>query len=120
MYYPTRPRHWFFRPGDNLAFWHAITNSCHGSAVKEFLVLCNNIYAYVVINQVYYVHVLLYNASTSNVRKYRRHFRSAVEHMRCLFGRVININSRSSPNYAEIFLSLLNRYLAHVTVVNGI
>jgi hypothetical protein len=56
----------------------------------------------------------------SIVWKYRRHFRSAIEHTRCLFGRVININSRSSPNQAEIFLSLCNRYLAHVTVVNGI
>jgi hypothetical protein len=36
--------------------------------------------------------------NTSNVWKYRRHFRSAVEHMSCIFGRVININSRSFPN----------------------
>jgi hypothetical protein len=54
--------------------------------------------------------------NTSNFWKYRRQFPSAVEHMGCRLGTLINIKSCFSPSYAEILASLRNRHLAQVTV----
>jgi hypothetical protein len=59
---------------------------------------------------------LLMNAS--NFRKYRRHFRSAVEHMGCRFGTVININSRLLQISRGIG-ALRKWNLTQVTAVNG-